>query len=148
MYRTERLWNYQTVIHTMSVLWDVIAEDDAPPYVPDIIGEYYVGLYHGETYIGMFRVHQLTSVLWQVHAFMLPDQRKHSDAAGEQFKKWALENLPDAKKFIVNVPECFPNVIDFVKRIGFEEQGYNSDSYMKNGLTGTYQLGMKTEDMK
>ena len=144
-YTTERIWDHRIAVHTISELWDEIAEDNAPPYVPDIINEYYVGIYHKETYVGMYRFHQLNSVLWEGHVFML--DRKHSFEAAEAIKKWIVDNLVDAKKIIVNVPECFPNVVAFVKKIGFEEQGYNSDSYTKDGIIGMYQLGMKVEDM-
>ena len=144
-YTTERIWDHRIVVHTISELWDEIAEDNAPPYVPDIVNEYYVGIYHKKTYIGMYRFNQLNSVLWEGHVFML--DRKHSVQGAEIIKKWVVENLTDAKKIIVNIPECFSNVIEFVKKIGFEEQGYNSDSYTKNGIIGMYQLGMKVEDM-
>lgn len=49
---------------------------------------------------------------------------------------------------IVVIPECFPNVMAFVEKIGFKQQGYNSDSYTKNGLVGTHQYGISIEDMK
>ena len=145
-YFVDRIWDHRVVVHTISELWDEIAEDNAPPYVPDIVNEYYVAIFHQKVYIGMYRFHQLNSVLWEGHVFML--DRDHSIGAAEAIKEWIVANLPGAKKIIVNIPECFPNVIAFVKKIGFKEQGYNSDSYTKNGIIGLYQLGMKVEDMK
>jgi hypothetical protein len=132
----------------MSLLWDDIAEDDAPPYTPDIINEYWVAILADNEYVGMYRFHQLTSVCWQGHAFMLRDKREHSLGGGNAIQKWVIDNLVGARKVIVEVPECFPNVIDFVKKLGFKEQGYNSDSYTKNGVVGKYQLGMTIEEMK
>jgi hypothetical protein len=130
----------------MSVMWDDISEDNAPPYRPDLIDEFYVGVYADEEYIGMYRFHPHTSVLWEGHAFIL--KREHSVGSGDAIKKWIVENLEGAKKVIANVPECFPNVVGFLKKMGFNEQGYNSDSYTKNGIVGMYQLGMTIEEMK
>jgi len=131
----------------MNAVWDEISEDNAAPYQPDLINECWVGLFADE-YVGMYRLHQLTSVMWQGHVFMLPDKREFSLEGGEAIKKWALENLTGMEKMIVEVPECFRNVIRFVEKIGFKKQGYNSNAYMKGKLRGVHQLGMTSEEMK
>ena len=148
MIRCERIWDHRVVVQTISALWDEISEDNAPPYVPDIVNEYYVAIIDEETYIGMYRLHQLNSVLWEGHAFILTEHRDRAVDSGDAIKKWIVDNLEGAKKVIANVPECFPNVIGFLKKMGFKEQGYNSDSYTKNGIVGLYQLGMTVEEMK
>jgi hypothetical protein len=79
---------------------------------------------------------------------MLPDKRAHSLGGGNAIQQWVIDNIPDLQKMIVNVPECFPNVMAFVQKIGFTEQGYNSNSYTKGGLVGMYQYGITIEDMK
>jgi len=148
VYRCERIWDHRVVVHTISELWDDIAEDNAPPYVPDIVNEYYVAVFDEATYIGMYRLHQHNSVLWEGHAFILKQHRQLAVESGNAIQKWIIENLEGAKKIIANVPECFPSVIGFLKKMGFKEQGYNSDSYSKNGIIGMYQLGMTVEEMK
>ncbi|MBT8449296.1 MAG: hypothetical protein KJO69_06380 [Gammaproteobacteria bacterium] len=127
-------------------MWDDISEDGAPPYVPDLVNELYVGVFADDKYIGMYRLHQHNSVLWEGHAFIL--DREHSDGSGTAIKQWIVENLPDARKIIAHVPECFPNVMGFLKKMGFVEQGYSSDSYTKGGVVGLYQFGMTIEEMK
>ena len=148
MYSTERIWDHRAVVHTISELWDEISEDNAPPYVPDIVNEYYIAVFHEKDFIGMYRFNQLNSVLWEGHAFILPKYREHAVESGKAIQKWIVDNLKDAKKVIANVPECFPNVIGFLKKMGFKEQGYSSDSYTKNGIVGLYQFGMTVEEMK
>ena len=148
MITCERLWNYQTVIHTMNTVWDDISEDNAPPYKPDLIDEVWVGLFADDEYIGMYRFNPHTSVMWEGHVFMLPNHRVHSIDGGFAIQKWLIDNIPELRKMIVNIPECFPNVIEFVKKIGLKEQGYNSDSYTKNGVVGMYQYGITVEEMK
>ncbi|MBU8921794.1 MAG: DUF2824 family protein [Bacteroidales bacterium] len=148
MIACERLWNYQVVIQTISAVWDEISEDDAPPYQPDLINEVWVGLFDDGKYIGMYRFNQLTSVMWEGHVFMLPDHREHAIEGGFAIQSWLIENIPTLRKMIVNIPECFPNVIAFVKKIGLKKQGYNSDSYTKNGVVGMYQYGITFEEMR
>lgn len=146
--KCERLWDHRLVVHTINELWDEIAEDNAPPYIPDIVNEYYIGIFDDGTYIGMYRFHQINSVLWEGHAFILKEQREHAIGSGNAIQQWIIDNLTGARKVIANVPECFPNVIGFLKKLGFKEQGYNSQSYSKNGIVGMYQLGMTVEEMK
>jgi len=135
-----RLWNYQVVGQTISAVWDEISEDNAPPYMPDLINEIYVGLFVDDEYIGMYRFHQHTSVMWEGHVFMLPDHRKHSIAGGFAIQKWIIENLPGIQKMIVYVPECFTNVIAFVEQIGLKKQGYNAGSHTNTGVVGLDQM--------
>jgi hypothetical protein len=146
-YHCERIFDIALVVNTMNAMWDAVSEDGAPPYKPDLMAELWIGIYMGGSYIGMFRLHQLTSVCWQGHIFILPEQRRHTDGIGKAMKQWIYENL-DAKKIIAEVPECYPNVVAFLERHGFTKQGFNADSFSKNGLIGTHQLGMKTEDMR
>ena len=143
----DRIYDYRLAIRTMDAMWSDIAEDGAEQYKPDLIGEYWLGLYKDGEYLGMYRIHQLTSVLWQGHAFMLPDKRECSFDAGMAIMDYVLDAIPSLQKMIIEIPECFPNVLGFGKKLGFKEQGYNSKSYIKNGLVGVYQLGMERDDM-
>ena len=148
MITCERLWDYSIIVQTISAVWDEISEDNAPPYQPDMTGEIWVGLFADKQYIGMYRFNPHTSVLWEGHVFMLPNHRGHSIDGGLAIQGWLVDNIPTLRKMIVNIPECFPNVIEFVKKIGLKEQGYNSDSYTKDGVVGMYQYGITFEEMK
>ena len=134
---------------TINAMWDDISEDNAPPYTPDLVGEVYVGVYADGDYVGMYRLHQLTSVMWKAHAFILTESRKaHSLASGEALKVWLLDNIPDLEMLVADVPDCFPNVLAFVEAMGFTELGYTPECYTKNGLVGLRQMGLNREDMK
>lgn len=143
----KRIYDYTLAMATMNEMWSDISEDGAECYTPDLLNEWWIGLYFGDTYIGMYRIHQLTSACYQGHVFMLPKHRRHSVDAGHAIMGWSVDNLPGLEKMIVEVPECFENVIRFVESLGFTEQGYNSHSYKKNGLIGTYQYGITKNDM-
>ena len=149
MITLDRLWNHHVSVQTINAMWDDIAEDNAPPYIPDLVNEVYVSVTADGNYIGMFRLHQLTSVMWRCHAFILQDARKaHSLASGEALKVWILDNIEDLEMLVTDVPDCFPNVLAFVEAMGFTELGYTPDCYTKNGLVGLRRMGLNREDMK
>jgi RimJ/RimL family protein N-acetyltransferase len=147
VYSCHRIMDYRTAIQTMDAIWDDIAEDGAEQYKPDLIGEFWMGIYSGSEYLGMYRIHQITSVLWEIHAFILPEKRDHSVETASAILEWVNENI-ELRKLICNIPECFKNVIGFVKKVGFAEQGYNSDSYSKGGIIGMYQFGITAEQIR
>lgn len=147
-YHCIRLTDYQQALFVMQAMWDNISEDGAPPYIPDLVNEFWVSIMTSDNeFIGMFRMHQHTSIMWEGHVFILPDKRHHAKFVGDHMKAWIKENLTDAKRVIANVPECFPNVMGFLRNNGFEEQGYSPNSYNKGGVIGIYQYGMNIEDM-
>ncbi len=147
-YTCERILDYGIAMATMDAVWEEVAEDGVEQYRPDLVGEFWVGIYADNEYVGMYRIHSLTTVLWQGHTFTLPDKREHAFEAGKALMGWVIENIPGIKKMIVEVPECFPNVLGFVKKLGFQEQGYNSDSWSRNGIVGVYQLGITDSQMR
>ena len=131
----------------MSEVWDAISEDDVEQYTPDLLNEIWLGLFVNEKYVGMYRFHSLTSILLEGHVFMLPEHRQYSLECGNEVIKWLCENT-EFNKIIVNIPECFTNVIKFVEALGLKEQGYNSESYKKNGVVfGMFQYGILRGDL-
>lgn len=143
----KRLYDYEVVLGTMDAVWDSISENGIEKYKPDLLGEYWLGLFLDDEYLGMYRFHSLTSICLEGHVFMLPEKRDHSLSGGYAVMKWLVENL-SFRKVIVNIPECFPNVIDFVRKLGFVEQGYNSNAWSRDVIHGIYQFGILSEDMK
>jgi len=147
-YRCERIYDVGIAVTTMSAMWDAISEDGVEQYQPDVVGELWIGIYTPTEYVGMYRFHQLSSVLWQGHTFMLPDKRMHSLGGGKAMLSWILDNIPTLRKLIVEIPECYPNVVKFAENLGFKLQGFNPDSFTKNGLIGVHQYGITNEEMK
>lgn len=143
----KRLYDYEIVLGTMDAIWDSIAETGVERYTPDLINEFWLGLFLDGKYLGMYRFNSLSRLLLEGHVFMLPEMREHSLSGGYAVMDWLNENA-EFNKVIVNIPECFPNVIKFVKALGLTEQGYNSDCWDRDGICGIYQYGILRENMK
>lgn len=144
MIEARRLYDVQVCMAVMASMWDEISEDGAPEYVPDVIREYWVGIY-AEGLIGMYRIHQLTSVCYQIHAFMIDRSQK---ASGRVILKWCLDNIDDMKKLIAEIPVIYPNVYHYTKKQGFVDEGTNRQSFTKNGqICDTHRLGITREEI-
>lgn len=129
----------------MAKMWDEISEDDAPQFHPDVINEYWVGIYSDEGLAGIYRIHQVTSVCFQIHAFMMDRTQKES---GLTIEKWCLDNIEDMQKLIAEIPVIYPNVYHFTKSQGFQDEGINRHSFTKNGeVHDVHRLGITREEL-
>ena len=138
----KRLYDYELVMGTMNDMWDDISEDGVDVYTPDLLGEIWLGCFVDSAYVGMFRFHNKTSQCLGCHVFMLKEYRANSFECGIAAKEWIFENT-EAKKLMVNIPEIFPNVIDYVVNLGFKQEGYSENMYLKNGnVCGMFYYGL------
>lgn len=128
-----RITDYQVAQYIVNELWYEISEDNAPAYTPDLIKEYWIGLLNDKELVGCARFHQLTSITWEAHAFILPDfRKKYGPLSCLTTLNWMIENT-DCQKIVANVPNRFPNVMGFLEKIGFKKEGVNRQSFTKDG---------------
>lgn len=146
---TFRITDYAVVQHVMNSMWDEIAEDNAPPYTPDLLTEYWIGLKDGSKFVGCYRFHQIYHATWQGHVFMLPEHRKkYTHKGGFTILYWLLENI-DFKKIVVDVPAKYKNVLVFLEGFGFKHEGVNRLSFTKDEkLWDVFHLGMTREEIE
>lgn len=129
-----RITDYAIAVHLLNTCWDEIAEDNAPPYVPDLINEYWIGFGKKNVLFGGYRLHQINAATWQGHTFTLPEFRqKYAKEGCYSVLQWLIDNT-DCKKLIADVPNKFINVQKFLEKIGFIKEGLNRESYTKDGI--------------
>lgn len=137
--RAERIYDVQICMAVMSSMWDEISEENAPEFIPDVIFEYWVGIYN-DGLVGVYRIHQVTSVCFQIHAFMIDRTHKES---GKIILKWCVHNIEDMQKLIAEIPVIYPNVYGFTKKQGFVDEGINRKSFTKDGeIHDQHRLGI------
>jgi hypothetical protein len=127
-------------------MWDEISEDGVDEFFPDVIREYWLGIFNDESkFIGLYRIHQLMSACFQVHAFMMDRSAKES---GKIMLKWAVENIDEMQKMIADIPVIYPNVYHYTKKHGFSDEGVNRKCFTKNGeLHDMHRLGITREEI-
>lgn len=82
---------------------------------------------------GLMIYKQKDSFQWECHFQVIPEYRKtHATEFAEKAINWLWSNT-DAIKIVAEIPEMFPNVIKFGEKMGFQREGINRKSYMKNG---------------
>lgn len=84
---------------------------------------------------GVYELEQWSGSVIQVHVNIKPEFRiKYSLDIGIEINKWLVDNIiPQFKTFVVFIPECFPNVIKWYARLGWELQGTIPDGYKRGG---------------
>lgn len=111
-----------------------IYEDDAERKIPDVYNEFWIGVKAYDELIACYRVHQISAVVWQGHAHVLPQyRRKFSRDATHIALDWCVENVPNLKKIITVIPATFANVSSHLEFLGFEKEGTIKDSYLRLG---------------
>lgn len=133
----ERCYDMDVVraILTHPDIYDRIAEDGTLPreeYIPDIVGAaYIIGLQDSIPFAVMI-YHPINGVTWECHVQVLPDFRKEfADEFSQKALQWAWDM--GVNKIVAQIPFLYPNVKDFGLRHGFEIEGINRQSYLKNG---------------
>ena len=111
-----------------------IAEDGAADVEPDMERNIWLLMKSGETEVGLYQIERINGITAQIHANVLPEHRKpHSKATGTAALDWVMMHLPEIHKIIAVIPVLYPNVRDFTLSFGFQVEGVNRQSYLKNG---------------
>lgn len=139
-------------IMTLPEIWETIAEDGQDPdkYDCDVDGECWLLMVDGDDVVGLYNIHGINSIQCQIHAHVLPEHRKkHSYETGVLALKWLHENEPSYQKLIAFVPVIYENVKKFTCQFGFQVEGLNRKSYLKNGkVVDQYLLGITRDEIK
>ena len=134
----ERCYDVDVVraILTHPAIYDRISEDGTLPredYIPDLIGAAFVIGIVGADPIGLMIYNPISGIVWECHVQVLPEYRK--EYASEFFKKalgWAFDM--GCRKIIAQIPFLYPDVKKFALKHGFEVEGVNRKSYLKNNV--------------
>lgn len=138
--RAERIYDVGICLGVMDSMWDEISEDGVETFQPDVLNEYWVGIFSDEGLVGIYRIHQVFNVCFQIHAFMMDRAQKES---GKVILRWCVENIEEMQKLIAEIPVIYPNVHRFTLNQGFVDEGTNRSSFTKNGeLHDVHRLGI------
>ena len=150
-----RTYDRQLIERVLSTpcIAEAISEDGAEvsEMAIEVQGELWVNVWDrlGNT-VAIYNLHMHNSVTVEIHAHVLPEYRKeHSYATGMVVLAWFRDNYPDFKKIIAQIPANCGNVVSFIERFGFRQEGVNRLSYLKNGvLMDQLWYGMTYEELR
>jgi len=77
---------------------------------------------------------KLNKVTYDCHICSLPEFKgKELVDAGKEALKWMSEHT-SCRKFVANIPEYNRKAVMFARMCGFEREGINKNSFMKNDI--------------
>ena len=116
-------------------IFDSISEDgsEAGDFKPDVDSELWIKIECDNDLIGVCNFHATNKITIQGHIHILKQyRREHSLKAANKIYIWLLNNSAFLK-LVVEIPSCHTNVMKYCKAIGFNLEGINRESYLKNG---------------
>lgn len=100
--------------------------------------------------IGVWNLYPVNTVTLNIHCNILKSHRKHGKEAGRLILEWFVNDCPKQyHKLNAEIPEVYPEVYHFTKGFGFQDEGINRKSIMKDGvLIDQYRLGTTRDETK
>lgn len=139
------------------VIDSVLKHDEVRPYIIDdstdgfidypIIDEiYYLAAYEDDEIVGLFVLHPMNNNVLQGHTSVLPKYRgKKALEAIKSGIDWVFKNT-EYDKIIGITPIYNKKAVAYSKKAGFEIEGINKKSIMKNGkLHDQIYFGLRRE---
>ena len=139
-------------IMTSPEIWETIAEDGQDPdkYDCDVDSECWLLMVDGDDVIGLYNIHAHNAITCEIHAQVMPEYRAtHSYETGKAALQWIFDNAQEYQKVIAQIPVIFENVKKFTCQFGFQVEGINRMSYLKNGeIVDQYLLGITRDEIE
>lgn len=154
MIKATRTYDHELIksIMTSRGLWETVAEDGHLPddFTCDTDSECWLLMTSGDDVVGLYNIHGINAVTCEIHAQVIPKHReRHSYGTGRAALEWIFNEAPEYKKVIAQIPVVFENVKNFTCQFGFQVEGVNRLSYLKDGaVVDQWLLGMTRDEIK
>jgi hypothetical protein len=110
----------------------------------------YLLIRNKEEIAGLYHLSPHNQQTINMHCNMLKQHRYIANDAGLLVYDWILNDCnKQYTKFITEVPQCYPEVYFYAKRFGFEDEGTNRKSVIKNGtLIDQWRVGITKQEIE
>jgi len=133
----ERSQDYEKIraVLTHPEIWEVISgdNDDIDGFTFDAGEDIHIIGYNENNVIGLVNLHYRDKFGWQVHIQVLPEYReKYAEEFGRKVLSYIWKNTR-INKLRALIPEIYPNVKKFSELLGFSDEDFITNSYVKGG---------------
>ena len=136
---------------TRDDIWATVAEDGqlCSEFEPEVNAQCWLLMTSDDQHIGLYNLHAHNAVTVEIHAHVLPEYRaEHSRSTGASALKWLYDHHPEYQKVVAQIPCIYENVKKFTCSFGFQLEGVNRLSYLKNGeIIDQWLLGMTRDEI-
>jgi RimJ/RimL family protein N-acetyltransferase len=146
--KLERLYDADLIRDFMiqDELWERISEDglDKDDFEVPIVDEFHwLGFFADDKMVGLFFIHPETLSTCQIHFSIAKQYRRLYSLRCALAGFTYLLDETHFSKFNTHVPACYPDVENFVVKLGFTKEGTNRMSINKNNtLIDQYYYGI------
>lgn len=133
-------------------IWERAAEDGAnqneyEPSCGNMSGWLIVA--EKEKPLGIILAHYDNTATLKIHPYLLKAFRFRGREMMNLLYEWFLSLPEKLSKIIISIPETEKKVKNFANKVGFIDEGFNRESYLKNGnLYGQWCLGITRKEIK
>ena len=133
-----RLFDCQLIKDTITnpKVYPYVSDDFSPcaedyqPQIHDAI--LYLGVFHDEEYRGLFMLHPINGVTYEIHTCLLPNARGRARDYVNMVFKWFWDNT-SAVRLVTQIPEYNRLANKLAHDVGMVEYGLNPKSYQHDG---------------
>ncbi len=151
--KVQRIFNDELVkaVLTETRLWATINEDTGPSvedFYLDTDEVYSVALLGDDDELhGFVLAHPLSGTVVSTHVCIAPDYWGHKDNVKlGQMACALIFEIPGIVKQVASIPVTDKEVLRFAQRVGFQREGMNKASFLRNGeLLDQYYVGLTQE---
>jgi len=130
--------------YNTDIIDSVLKHDDVRPFICDDISAeapnypildniFYMAVYVDSMVAGMFVLYAINAITLEAHTSMLPKYRgTYSIPAAKKVISWIFKST-GYMKINGSTPVCNERAIAFNKKLGFDVEGINKGSTMRNG---------------
>jgi len=134
-------------------MWDRCADDYTvkDPSIIDRMGCIWLKCFVDEKSSGVVSLHHSSTSVADIHIYIPKNNRgKNTKDIGHCVLNWVKDNaVSTLHKLNTKIPVIYKDVIRFAHSIGFENEGYDRRSIMKNGeLIDRVCLGLSISEIK
>lgn len=117
-------------------LWDRISPDGCTKENSELPPEWhYLAFNNGVRDVGFWAYHYVDDKTLGIHINILNEFRNdYGLQAGGKLISHIKDKMGWINSVIAEIPECYPDVIKFAKKFGFNQVGTNKESIVKNGV--------------
>jgi len=133
-------------------LFERIAEDgQGDDYKTPFDGhQRYMMIMKEDQAIGVWNLYPVNTVTLNIHCNLLKNHRGYGVEASVLILEWFLTDCPKQyEKLNAEIPVIYPEVYYHTKKFGFQDEGINRQSIMKNGvLVDQWRLGATKPEVR
>lgn len=139
-------------IITTPEIWERASEDgiDSDTYYPSF-DDFHVWLLvkRDNENIGVILVHNDNTTSVKIHPYLFTEYHSLGREMMKKLYEWILSLPERINKVLASIPENQRKVYNYVKKMGFKDEGFNRESFVKDGkIYGQWCVGITRKEIE